>query len=84
MARTLIEYEPRQIITTGNKTYQADQWGVLRPVAQSKTYRASRKAQMMKKLAQMEQEAWEHAEACARARQDRAIRENIPEMEISA
>jgi len=68
-----IEYEPGEIVRRGNMTYEADCWGKLHPVSQSKQYQTRRdrliKAQMQQEIA----ENWAFQEELERIVQDRGV-----------
>jgi len=68
-----IEYEPGEIVRRGNMTYEADCWGKLHPVSQSKQYQTRRdrliKAQMQEDIAKN----WAFQEELERIRQNREV-----------
>ena len=68
-----IEYEPGEIVRRGNMTYEADCWGKLHLVSQSKQYQMRRdrliKAQMQQEIA----ENWAFQEELERIVQDRGV-----------
>ena len=68
-----IEYEPGEIVRRGNMTYEADCWGKLHPVSQSKQYQTRRdrlvKARMQEEIA----ENWAFQEELERIGQDRGV-----------
>ena len=71
------EYEPGTLIRRGNMTYQADYWGILRPLSQNKEYQAANKNRMARMIDLEQSETWAFREKVEMERQDRAIRENL-------
>jgi hypothetical protein len=43
-----MQYKPGQIVKSGSRTYQADGWGVLQPVASKNQSYINRKKRLMK------------------------------------
>ncbi len=82
MTRTLIEYEPGEIVRTGSKTFQADQWGVLRPIAKPSSRHAS-KRRMLKAIARQNEEQQSFFQQREEIAMRRQIRENVAEMVVA-
>jgi len=68
-----IEYEPGEIVRRGNMTYEADCWGKLHPVSQSKQYQTRRDRLVKARIQEEIAENWAFQEELERIRQNRKV-----------